>query len=260
MASDTNNVKLGVCKITFDGIDLGYTKGGVEVAVTTETYKTEVDQFGKSAISETIMGRECKIKVPLAETTLENLVKVMPGATLVTDGVDPTKKRVDVVNGVGINLLSVAKVLVLHPQSLADNDYSQDFNVPIAATAGALNFAYKLDQERIYDVNFMGYPNPVTRRLFSIGDLLAAAKTFTADAATEIFSTAAHGYASGTMVALASVGGALPAPLVDHRAYFVNSLTAGTFKLAYTAADAIAGVNLIAITDAGTGALKVSAI
>lgn len=259
MASDTNNVKLGVCKITFDGVDLGYTKGGVDVSVTTETHKTEVDQFGKSPISEIIMGRSCTVKVPLAETTLENLVKVMPGATLTTDGTDPTKKRVDVVNGVGTNLLSIAKILILHPQALADTDYSQDFNIPIAATAGALNFAYKLDQERIYDVNFTAYPNSTSKKLFSIGDLLAAAKTTVADATTEIFTTATHGYASGTMVALDS-SLTLPSPLVAHRSYFVNNVTANTFKLAYTAADAIAGVNLIAITDIGTGVVKVSAV
>ena len=259
MASDTNNVKLGVCKITFDGVDLGYTKGGVEVSVATETYKVEVDQFGKSSISEVIMGRECKVKVPLAETTLANLVKVMPGATLVTDGTDANKKRVDVVNAVGVNLLDVAKVLILHPQALADNDYSQDFNIPIAATAGALTFAYKLDQERIFDVNFTAYPNPTSKKLFSVGDLLASAKTVVADAATETFTAAAHGYTSGTMVALDSTL-TLPTPLVSHRSYFVNTVTANTFKLAYTAADAIAGVNLIAITDIGTGVVKVSAI
>lgn len=257
--SDTKNVKLGVCKVTYDGVDLGYTKGGVEVSVTTETHRTEVDQFGKSPISETIMGRDCKVKVPLAETTLDNLIAIMPGATLVTDGADPLKKRVDVTNGIGYNLLDNAKILILHPQALADNDYSQDFNIPLAATPGALTFAYKLDDERIFNTEFSAYPNAATKRLFSVGDLLASAKTFTADAATETFSSVAHGYANGDAVALDSTG-ALPAPLVARRTYFIASVTADAFRLAYTAADAIAGVNLISITDAGTGTLKVSKI
>lgn len=257
--SDTKNVKLGVCKVTYDGVDLGYTKGGVEVSVTTETHKSEVDQFGKSPISETIMGRECKVKIPLAETTLENLITIMPGATLVTDGADPLKKRVDVTNGIGVNLLDIAKILVLHPQALDDTDTSQDFNVPLAATAGALTFAYKLDEERVFNTEFTAYPNASTKRLFSVGDLLAAAKTFTADAATETFTSNAHGYANGTAVALNS-SATLPTPLVARRTYYIASVTANTFRLAYTAADAIAGVNLIAITDAGTGTLKVSQI
>lgn len=259
MPSDTKNVKLGVCRITFDGIDLGYTKGGVEVMVTTETRKTEVDQFGKSPISETIMGRECMVKAPLAETTLDNLILIMPGATLVTDATNPLKRRVDVTNAVGTNLLDIAKVLVLHPQSVADTDTTQDFNIPLAATAGQMSFAYKLDDERIFNAEFTAYPNPTTRRLFAVGDLLAAAITVTADNLTEVFSAAAHGYTAGTAVAFSSTL-TLPSPLIAQRSYFTALVAAGTFRLAYTQADAIAGVNLIAITDNGTGVLKVSRI
>lgn len=87
MASSSKNVKLGVCKLYLDGDDLGLTQGGVEVQVTTETHKVEVDQFGKSSINELVMGRTLVVKAPLAETTLRNMVKTMPGATLVTDGV-----------------------------------------------------------------------------------------------------------------------------------------------------------------------------
>jgi hypothetical protein len=84
--SDTRNVKLGTCTVTLDGVDLGYTKGGVEFSVTTSTKKVMVDQFGDSEIDEIIMGRSAKVKVPLAETTLENLVRIMPGATLRGNG------------------------------------------------------------------------------------------------------------------------------------------------------------------------------
>jgi len=286
--SDTRNVKLGVCRVYFDGIDLGYTKGGVEVSVSTDTHKVEVDQFGKTPINESILGRECKVKVPMAETTIENMVKIMPGATLVqtggvkatgnldfagnpTDGqtivlngktvtfktagaiaanlevniagnidatlaalvamlnastepaiavaqyaadtaddqlditygefgtagnaytigagtsgatasgatlaggVNPTKKRVDVTSGVGTDLLANAKELRLHPKALADSDKSEDFIVPLANTAGALTFAYKQDEERVYNVEFMGYPDSNNNeKLFSVGDPTAA--------------------------------------------------------------------------------------
>lgn len=90
MSSSTKNVKLGVCNIFFDGKDLGLTKGGVEVEVTTSTHEVKVDQFGETPIGELITGRNVMANVPLAETTLENLVLIMPGATLVTDGVRAT--------------------------------------------------------------------------------------------------------------------------------------------------------------------------
>jgi hypothetical protein len=280
MTSNTKNVKLGVCKVFFDSKDLGYTQGGVEVTVKTDTHKVNVDQFGKSTINEYILGRDVTVKVPLAETTLDNLVAVMPGATLNMDGaaatgtmtisslpsngatvvvngqtftfqtapvapadvligatpaataanlaaklnasadplltaasyqaagavvtitygargvagnafaiangtagasvsvsgvslaggVDTTTANVVVTNGIGIDLLSLAKELRLHPRGLPDSDKTEDFVVPLAATAGALNFAYKLENERIYNCEFNGYPDPATGKLFIVGE------------------------------------------------------------------------------------------
>jgi hypothetical protein len=289
MPSDTRNVKLGVCTITYGGVDLGYTKGGVEVEVATETKKVMVDQFGNSEIDERIIGRTCKAKVPLAETTLENLVRIMPGATLIgsggaaatgsvtfvtgapvnddkvtingvdftfktvpvgdndmaipgsvgaaaaalivavnncidplvseitasagaagvvnitadtkgtagnavtlaktaatpanitvsgatlTGGTDWDKVKVEVTNGIGQSLLAIAQKLVLHPVEVDADDRTQDFVMPIAATAGQLNFAFKLDEERTYPVEFTAYPNPSTKVLFVVGDESAVA-------------------------------------------------------------------------------------
>lgn len=280
MASSTENIKLGVCRAYFDGTDLGLTKGGVEVSVSTETYKVEVDQFGKTPVSELIMGRSVMARVPMAETTLDNMVRVMPGATLVetggtaatgtvaittnptasqtviingetftfrtgsaplandvligaasantasnlaaklnastnpkvavanytvatstvtvtygskgtegntftlaagtsaatvsgatlTGGTNPTSRRVDVTTGVEQpSLINLARELRLHPISKPDNDKSEDFIIPLAATAGALTFAYQVEAERVFNVEFNGYPDPATQRLFTFG-------------------------------------------------------------------------------------------
>lgn len=265
---DTSNVKLGVCQVIYDGLDLGYTKGGVEVEVSTDTHKVTVDQFGQSEINEYIQKRSCVVKLPLAETSLENMVKVLPGATLIDNAVkqvstvdivtaanatvytvtvngvkyeytsdadategeialglvalinaDPGSrfvatttalaadaaatfvltgkvsadvigvtvdanmslvettaaangsKRVDVTNGIGTNLLSIAKELILRPIGATDNN--DDFIIPRAATAGALSFAYKFDDERIYNCEYMAYPDPDTKILFKVGDKAA---------------------------------------------------------------------------------------
>lgn len=86
MASSTENVKLGVCTVLFDGEDLGFTKGGVEVEVATSTHEVTVDQFGETPVNELVMGRTVNVTIPLAETTLENMVKIMPGAELIQEG------------------------------------------------------------------------------------------------------------------------------------------------------------------------------
>lgn len=167
MAYNTENVKLGVCKVFFDGIDLGLTKGGVEVSVSTDTYKTEVDQFGKTAVKEQITGRNVSVKVPLAETTIQNISALMPGTTIVTSVGGAL--HLEATTGVGTDLLASAKELRLHPIALIDTDYSEDFVVYKAATAGALTFAYKLDSERIFNADFTGYPDAATGKLFAIG-------------------------------------------------------------------------------------------
>ena len=276
--SDTKNVKLGVCKVFYDGVDLGYTQGGVDVTVKTETHKVNVDQFGKTTINEVILSRDVTAKTPLAETTLENLVKIMPGAVLtevggsaatgsitiatnpsdgdtvtvngvvvtfktsgatgnqvnigasagatatalaaflnasslaglsvatyaanasavtvtydvkgtagnnftlasgqasvtvsgakLSGGTASSSKRVDVPTCIGANLLESAKELRLHPKALADTDKSEDFVIPLAATPGALNFSYQLEKERIFEVEFNGYPDPATDKLFYVG-------------------------------------------------------------------------------------------
>jgi hypothetical protein len=175
MSSDTRNVKLGVCSVSFNAVDLGYTKGGVDVEVKTTTKQVMVDQFGNSPINEYILSRSCTAKIPLAETTLENLVKIMPGAVLVTDATTPTKKKVTVTNGIGESLLDAAHPLILHPVANATNDKSEDFTMPLAMTAGDLAYAYKLDQERIFSCTFTAYPDPTTKVLFVAGDTTATA-------------------------------------------------------------------------------------
>lgn len=174
MASDTKNVKLGVCSVSYNGVDLGYTKGGVEVAVTTETKKVMVDQFGQTVINEIVMSRNCTVKVPLAETTLENLVLIMPGAALSGTGVGAAStKKVDVTTAVGVSLLDIAAPLVLHPLSKAANDKTEDFTIPKASTPGAISFSYQFDNERVFNCEFSAYPDPVTGKLFTVGVVAA---------------------------------------------------------------------------------------
>jgi hypothetical protein len=166
VASDTKNVKLGVCQVFYKGVDLGYTQGGVQVTVSTETHKVNIDQFGKSTVNEIIMSRDVTVKVPLAETTIENLVATMPGASMSGTG---TTERAIVTSGIGTDLLSIAGELRLHPINKDADDYTDDFVVPLAATSGGLDFSYDVEKERIFDVSFTGYPDSVTKELFAIG-------------------------------------------------------------------------------------------
>jgi hypothetical protein len=175
ITSDVNNIQLGACLVTFGSQDLGYTKGGVEVTLATTTFKIMVDQFGATDVNEYITGRTATVKVPLAETSLDRFQIAFPGTTIVTDGVTSSKKKLQGVTGVGLSLRTFADVLNLHPKALSSSDKSQDFTLPIASPKGDMTFAFKHDEERIYNVEFTGYPNLTTNLLYVIGDTTATA-------------------------------------------------------------------------------------
>lgn len=61
------NIKFGVCKVLFGGVDLGYIKGGVQVEVVIEMLKVIVDQLGQIVIFELVQGCNIIIIVFLVE-------------------------------------------------------------------------------------------------------------------------------------------------------------------------------------------------
>lgn len=80
-----------------------------------------------------------------------------------------------------------------------------------------------------------------------------ANQTFTAANATETFTTVAHGMSTGDgPFRVSNSGGALPAGLAVDTDYWVISLTADTYQLATSKADALALTELLITTD-GTG-------
>ncbi|MGS1116739.1 hypothetical protein [Castellaniella sp. UC4442_H9] len=171
MAVNADNVKLGVCSISFGGTDMGATKGGVELTVETTTHEVTVDQTGETPINQYIIGRKVTAKVPLAETTLDNLVKNMGRRSSGDGRCHPTLKRVDVPMGVGTGLLDIAHSLVLHPIGLDRADKSEDVTLYLAATSGVMTFAYKVDEERVFIVEFKAYPDPDHNNdLYGLGD------------------------------------------------------------------------------------------
>ena len=255
MKSDIKNVKLGVCRVIWNGVDLGYTKGGVDVTVKTETHKVLIDQFGKTPINEYVMGRECTVKAPLAETTTDNMLVVMPGAFKVVDSTDPTKVRVEVPSGVGANLLDFAYPLILRPMGKADGDRSDDFVLHRTATPGSLSFSFKLEDERVFSTEFSGYPD-TAGSVFSVGDFWANSTVITVDSTTDLVTDTDHGFVAGDRVTFGAVGSSsvIPGGMVEGKVYYViaTGLTANSFNVSATA-----GGTVVDFTSNGTGTTAV---
>jgi len=165
MPAEADKVKMGVCKVVFGGVSLGYTKGGVEVKLETTTKEILVDQFGTTPIGETITGRRVTVSVPVAETTLQNLGIALPGAEL--EGTPNGPYRLKIRGDAGLAMATFAKRLTLHPLNAPGG--SDDFIVHRAAPSGSISFAFKVDEERIFTIEFRGYVSDAAQPLVSVG-------------------------------------------------------------------------------------------
>jgi len=168
MPCNTQNVKIGACDIYIDGVNLGLTKGGVVVSISTETKTANDNHFGDILSEELVVGREITVKVPIAETTLENIQKALPATSLT---VNSTKERLDIYENKGTKLRNAFSVeLQLRPIHAASaNEY---FTIPIAISLGVTSLTYESKKQRVMEVEFRAYED-VNGKLAYFGDITA---------------------------------------------------------------------------------------
>ena len=171
---NVENVKLGASDVKYGADDLGFTKGGCDVSISTSTKEVTVDQFGPNAVNEYLQGRGVMVTVPMAESDLDKLALVIPGSVLTGEAGDAKRKLVVSANG-GVSLRELAKKLVLHPHGTPDSEKNDDFVVMLAAPVGDIEFSYSFEDERVYKVTFKGFPDNETGELFTFGDESAVA-------------------------------------------------------------------------------------
>jgi hypothetical protein len=76
---------------------------------------------------------------------------------------------------------------------------------------------------------------------------------FTVVYSTGVFTSAGHGLKTGDSVTVSNVGGGLPAGLTAGTTYYVIWVSANTFKLSLTQADALAGTDSVTALLSGNG-------
>lgn len=147
MAS-VSNVRLGVCTVTFNSVDLGHTLGGVEV-VYEPTYKdVHVDKYGETVVEKKLIGEKLTAKVPLAEYTIANLKAAMPAGQFA----GAANARIQMGKSAGLGMLASAAQLVLHPQDQGTRAYDVVFHKAIVASQ--ITLVHKTDEEKIIEVEF----------------------------------------------------------------------------------------------------------
>lgn len=150
MAGNAENVKLGVCSVSFGGSDMGYTQGGVSVTYKAETTEVNVDQEDVP-IDEVVQKQSFEVKVPLAESDLTRLAEMIPGASLVTDSLVPTKQKLVMSGSAGVSLMDMAHELILAPVGEGANS---KITLHHAVPVPSIEFSYQKDKVRVYEVTF----------------------------------------------------------------------------------------------------------
>lgn len=147
MAASISNVKLGVCSVTFNSVDLGHTKGGVTVTYEPTYHDVTVDMYGETVVDKRLLGEKLIAKVPLAEYTIANLTVAMP------EGV-ATSKKITLGSSVGDSLATQAHQLVLHPIANLSTNRDDDVVFNKAVVSSTVEMPFQNDGEKILEVEF----------------------------------------------------------------------------------------------------------
>lgn len=95
MAVSSEKIRLGSCDVTYNAVDLGATKGGVDVEISTEKYTVTSDQTGETPLKDIITGTTVTVTVPMAETDLQKLKQMLPQSVMTpASGSVPTGRTV----------------------------------------------------------------------------------------------------------------------------------------------------------------------
>ena len=146
--ADITNVQLGVCSVTFNSVDLGHTKGGVEYTYEPEYYEVTVDKYGNTPVEKKLVGEKIMVKVPLAEFTIDNLKAAIPNATYA----GAANRRITIGKSAGQSMRSLAAQLVLHP--ITEGTRRHDIVLHKAVVDSAITIGMNNEGEKIIEVTF----------------------------------------------------------------------------------------------------------
>lgn len=145
---DATKVEMGVCNITYNAVDLGYTKGGVKISYSCDTVEKTVDQED-APIGEIVTKQKFEVKVPLAEWDLAKLDTLLPTSTYTTG---TGKSKLVISGAAGDDLTTTAQELIITPVGGGEND---KIHVHHAVARPNLEFAFEKDNVRVYEITFV---------------------------------------------------------------------------------------------------------
>lgn len=149
--ADATKIQLGVCTVTYKGVDLGHTIGGATVTYTPDFHETKVDKYGSTNVEKFLVGEKLMAKFNLAEYTLANLLVAISQGTQVADD------SVSIGAQAGKKASTTAGLLVLHPINAPTND-TRGYDVAIykGVVTNEVAIEHKNDGEKVLPVEVDG--------------------------------------------------------------------------------------------------------
>lgn len=167
MAGTATNVNIGPCWVTYNSVDLGFTKGGVKISADISESEVTVDQ-NAIPLDGLITGMKIRVTVPLVEWTPANLALAFPGSQIVT-GTGGVKKVVLKDPG-GMSMKENAHPLLLHPSDLAAGTKSEDFLFPKAFPKLNGEIAFDPENPKVLELAFTVFYDDTLQGFCTFGD------------------------------------------------------------------------------------------
>lgn len=166
------DIVLSPMRVTYNGVDLGGTEGGVTFSPKYDIADIMVDQYGKTKIDGVVSGEHFNVKFTLAETKNKSNWKVaFPHSKLVGSGGEGSESIYFDMQ-IGDKLSNHTAVLILHPLSAVDGDLSQDIMIYKAVALSASELKYGPDKQVGLAVEMEALPdtNVIPARFCLYGD------------------------------------------------------------------------------------------
>jgi hypothetical protein len=159
MANNPQNIRLSACSVFFNGNDLGFTVGGVDLTVKTTSTDFKVDHFGYWTVNSLITGRTISVKMALAETDIGSLTNALTAPGMVgIGGSSSNEPGINIGYGGGGLASNNQAVLALIPVEPIDGQNIYIW-IPCATLTGDLEMSFKYDTVRTMSVEFTGRPD-----------------------------------------------------------------------------------------------------
>jgi len=174
MAQDFKKIEIGPAIVEYgtgaDKITFETTIGGVVLNTETTYREQKTDQTGETVVDKRITGRNVSVQIPFAEYQIDIIPKIMTGAEIVT-GTGGSKVLIK--TGVGLSLLSTAKIAVIKPLA-HKNDADFWTTLPLAYSETDVSYSYNNENERITNVTLRSTPDEDGVVLILGDDLITA--------------------------------------------------------------------------------------